>query len=263
MHSHLPQAISATFISLIPKNHNPQGLNDYRQICLIGSIYRIISKLLIEIMKGVMDKLVSLSQSMFVSKKGLLDGVLVLNELVDFARRNKKGLFLFKVDFKKEFDSVSWEYLLYVLKRMNFGNKWIQWIRVCVCSNSLYVLINGSPIVNFQANKGLCQWDSLSPLLFILAAEGIPCLMKNVCSRTCFQSFSLSDHLQFDFLQFADDTILVWQLSWENIWSIKAMLREFDLVFGLSVNFNKRRIIEFNVNQFFFEGSLKLPGPRY
>lgn len=104
-----------------------------------------------------MDKLVSLSQSTFVSKKGLLDRVLVLNELVDFARRNKKGLFLFKVDFKKEFDSVSWEYLLYVLKRMNFGNKWTQWIRACVCSNSLYVLINGSPTVNFQANKGLCQ----------------------------------------------------------------------------------------------------------
>lgn len=33
------------------------------------------------------------------------------------------------------------------------------------------------------------------------------------------------------------------------------MLREFDLVFGLSVNFNKRRIIEFNVNQFFSRGA--------
>lgn len=42
--------------------------------------------------------------------------------------RGKEGLFLFKVDFEKAFDFVSWDYLLYVMKGMNFGNKWIGWI---------------------------------------------------------------------------------------------------------------------------------------
>lgn len=90
----------------------------------------------------------------FIPNKGLFDGVLVLNELIDLAKRNRKCPFLFKVDFEKAFDLVSWEYLLYVLRRMNFGNKWINWIRVCVCSSSLSVLINGSPIIDFQAKKG-------------------------------------------------------------------------------------------------------------
>lgn len=39
---------------------------------------------------------------------------------MDFARRNNKDIFLFKVDFKKAFDLVSWDYLLYALKRVKF-----------------------------------------------------------------------------------------------------------------------------------------------
>lgn len=42
----------------------------------------------------------------------MLDGVLVINELVVYARRNKNQNFLFKFDFEKAFDFVSWEYLI-------------------------------------------------------------------------------------------------------------------------------------------------------
>lgn len=85
LQTHLPKAFSADSITLIPKNHNPQDLNDYLRIYLIGIIYRIISKLLVERLKGVIGKLVYLNQSTFIPKRDLFDGVLVLNELVDFA----------------------------------------------------------------------------------------------------------------------------------------------------------------------------------
>lgn len=99
LQTHLPKAFSADSIALIPKNHNPQGLNDYLRIYLIGIIYRIISKLLVERLKGIIGKLVYLNQSTFIPKRDLFDGVLVLNELVDFALWNMKDLFMFKVDF--------------------------------------------------------------------------------------------------------------------------------------------------------------------
>lgn len=44
----------------------------------------------------------------------MLEGVLVVNELVDYTRRYKKRLFIFKVELRKAFDSVSWDYLLCV-----------------------------------------------------------------------------------------------------------------------------------------------------
>lgn len=118
-------------------------------------------------MKEIMDKLISTSQSTFISSKGMLEGVLVLNELVDFAKRNKKNLFLFKMDFEKAFDFISREYLFYVLKGMNFGNTWIQWIKSCIRYSSLSILINGNPIVDFQMQRGFRQGDP--PLPFFLS----------------------------------------------------------------------------------------------
>lgn len=58
----------------------------------------------------------------------MLGGVLLVNELVDYAIRFKKYMFVFKVDLEKAFDFVSWEYLLYLLRRMNFCPNWICWI---------------------------------------------------------------------------------------------------------------------------------------
>lgn len=62
---------------------------------------------MVERLEGMFNKLVLDNQSVFVPNTGLFDGVLVLNEVVGFARRNKKVLFLFKVDFEKAFDYVS------------------------------------------------------------------------------------------------------------------------------------------------------------
>lgn len=90
-----------------------------------------------------------MSQYAFISDISLLNVVLIFNEFVNYVRRKKEKLSAFKVDFEKASDSVSWNYLLYVIKRMNFGNTWINWICASICSNSLLILINGSPIVDF------------------------------------------------------------------------------------------------------------------
>lgn len=51
----------------------------------------------------------------------MLGEVLLVNDLVDYATRFDKDLFVFKVDLEKAFDSVSWDNLLYLFRRMNFG----------------------------------------------------------------------------------------------------------------------------------------------
>ena len=41
-----PKGSNASFLTLIPKVHDAQGLNEYRPISLIGCIYKIVTKLL-------------------------------------------------------------------------------------------------------------------------------------------------------------------------------------------------------------------------
>jgi hypothetical protein len=54
----------------------------------------------------VMDGLVASTQSAFLKGRHLVYGVVVINEVVDLAKRNGKSCMIFKVDFEKAYDSV-------------------------------------------------------------------------------------------------------------------------------------------------------------
>lgn len=150
----LPHTITETLLTLIPKTHNPQELHELRLICLIGGLYRIISKMLVARIKKVIRSLISSCQSTFIHKRQILDGVLVINEIVDF--------------------------LLREIKRNELCLRWIKWMEAYVVSSSMFLLVNDSPTKNFQALRGLCQRDPMLPFLFLLVVEGLVGLMYNV-----------------------------------------------------------------------------------
>nr|KYP61675.1 Transposon TX1 uncharacterized [Cajanus cajan] len=70
----LVKGVNNSFITLIPKNDNPQGLGDYRPISLIGSVYKVLTKVLANRMSRVMPTIISGSQSAFVKGRGLRQG---------------------------------------------------------------------------------------------------------------------------------------------------------------------------------------------
>jgi len=69
----------------------------------------------------------------------------VLNELIDLIKKRRDKCMFLKVDFEKAFDSVSWKYLEYMLNWMGFHEKWSKWMKACVFSSSMSVLVIGSP----------------------------------------------------------------------------------------------------------------------
>ncbi|MCI32279.1 RNA-directed DNA polymerase (Reverse transcriptase), partial [Trifolium medium] len=104
-----------------------------------------------------MHRLISETQSAFVRGRQILDGVLIANEVIDEAKRLKKKVLLFKVDFEKAYDSVDWDFLDFVMGKMHFPTKWRNWIRECISTSWVSVLINGSPSKEFKMERGLRQ----------------------------------------------------------------------------------------------------------
>ncbi|XP_058741667.1 uncharacterized protein LOC131614056 [Vicia villosa] len=155
------------------------GLDDYRPICLVGCLYKVIAKLLASRIKIVLKSIISPCQNAFVPGRQLLDGVVVANEVVDFAKKEGRNYILFKVDFEKAYDKVGWSFLRYMFKRMGFREKWQKWMELLVFSSNMSVLVNGSPTKEFKVTKGLRQGDPLSPFLFVLVVEGLTGLVKN------------------------------------------------------------------------------------
>lgn len=60
----------------------------------------------------------------------MMGGMLVLNEIMDYATRNKRECLLVKLDFATMYDCVLLEYLRYMLGRMIFGARWLRWTDV-------------------------------------------------------------------------------------------------------------------------------------
>ena len=86
---------------------DPQCLNDYRPISLIGCIYKIVAKLLANRLKRVMPIIIDDRQSAFISGRHFLHSVVIANEVVEEAKRGRKSCLFFKVDFERAYDSVS------------------------------------------------------------------------------------------------------------------------------------------------------------
>ena len=83
------------------------------------------------------------------------------------------------IDFEKAFDSLSWDYLFKALKTYNFGTEFIRWVKLCYTDISSCVMNFKHSSSYFDINRGVCQGDSLSPYLFILAVELLSIKIRN------------------------------------------------------------------------------------
>ncbi|GKB97733.1 putative RNA-directed DNA polymerase, eukaryota, reverse transcriptase zinc-binding domain protein [Tanacetum coccineum] len=202
----IPKGCNSSFISLIPKVPDANLVNDFRPISLIGSVYKIIAKVLTNRLVEVLGDLVHEVQSAFISERQILDGPFILNEVLQWCKRKKKQSLIFKVDFEKAFDSVRWDFLDDILKKFGFGNKWCDWIRICLKSSRGSILVNGSPTEEFQFFKGLKQGDPLSPFLFILVMECLHLSFQRVVDAGMFTGIQLNhsvnlSHMMMQYLQ--------------------------------------------------------------
>ena len=85
----------------MPKGSTVEDLKDLRPISLVGSLYKILLKVLAHRIKRVMRLIISQSQNAFVEGRQILDAALIANEGVhSILRRKEKGI-LCKLDMKR------------------------------------------------------------------------------------------------------------------------------------------------------------------
>ena len=152
------------------------------------------------------------TQNAFVEGRQILDAALTANEAIDSPLKGDEAGVLCKLDLEKAYDHINWDFLLIVMQKMGFGEKWAGWIRWCISTASFLVLINGSPTGFFQSTRGLRQGDPISPYLFVLGMEALSCLINRAVRGGFLTDCRLrgrgGNGIQVSHLLFADDTLV-------------------------------------------------------
>lgn len=117
-------ALGVFFIVLILKKKGALPIKDYRPISLIGSLYKILAKVLTNRLAKLLHMVISNNQSTFISGHQILDSVLIAYECVESQNRYKIPGVICKLDFEKACDMVDWSFLMCMLEHMGFGRKW-------------------------------------------------------------------------------------------------------------------------------------------
>ncbi|XP_015969771.1 uncharacterized protein LOC107493198 [Arachis duranensis] len=206
----LPARSNVTWVALVPKFVGATEIKDLHPISMVGCVYKVISKVLVRRIRKVMPNLVGETQSAFVQGRKTHDGALIACETVHWLR-------------------------------------WRGWIKECVCSATMSVLINGSPSKPFKMEKGLRKGDPLSPFLFVLVVDVLHRMIGEAVRNGCISLLLVGrDNIELSHLQFADDTILFCPPEEETIRNYQSLLRCFELMSRLSINFEKSSFISVN-----------------
>ena len=241
------KSLNVTFVSLVPKKADAVEMKDFRLISLVGGMYKIVSKVLANRLKTVLGKLISYSQNAFIGGCQILDSMLIANECLDARMHSGTPGVICKLDLEKTYDHVNWSFLLYLLKRCGFGERWREWIEWCISSVRFSISVNGTREGFFNSSRGILQGDLLSPLLFVLVMEALSKMVNAIAEQGLLSGFSLGERVFSDLVVshslFADDMLIFHEACPEQIRYMRLILLCFEAVSGLKVNLGKLELV--------------------
>ncbi|RVW40785.1 LINE-1 retrotransposable element ORF2 protein [Vitis vinifera] len=241
------KSLNSTFLVLIPKKGGAEDLGDFRPISLLGGVYKVLAKVLSNIIKEVLDKVVSPDQNAFVKGRQILDASLIANEVIDYwLKRKEKGV-ICKLNIEKAYDSINWNFLMKVMRKMGFGDRWMKWIWWCISTASFSILVNGVPAGYFSNSRGLRQGDPLSPYLFVLGMEVLSAMLRRAVDGGFTSGCNIQGRggmeINVSHLLFADDTIIFCEARQDHITYLSWILVWFEAASGLRINLAKSEVI--------------------
>jgi len=175
----LPKCVNATRIALVPKVENHVTMNDFRPLSYCNVMYKYISKVIVSRLQLILPNVIRPSQTAFLPWRQKSNVILLTQELIhNYNLPNIMSRCALKIDFRKAFDTVNWELILFGLRTIGIPISMIRWIEVYMSIIHFSVATNEELHGFFQSTRGIRQGDPMSSYLFVLVIEGLRGILR-------------------------------------------------------------------------------------
>ena len=175
----MPDSMRRAVVALLFKKGDRELLKNYRPISLMNYDYKILAFCLAVRMQKVMSNIISGDQTAYIKGRYIGNNARFLQDIIDYTENNKIPGFLISLDFEKAFDTLDWNFMLKCLQKFNFGEKFLNWIKILYKQPNLIIKNNGHFSRDVSMCSGIRQGCPVSALLFLLAVEIMSIDIKN------------------------------------------------------------------------------------
>lgn len=100
--SFLSSSANSTILTLVPKYPGASRIVDYRPISCLNTLYKVISRILVSLLKSILQDLIVPNQTTFAKDKFLIENTVLASELVNGYHKNKgPNKITLKVDIRR------------------------------------------------------------------------------------------------------------------------------------------------------------------
>lgn len=233
----MPPEVNIALLTLLPKCENADKVRDFRPIACCSVLYKIISKVLANRLKGVLESIIGSHQSAFVPGRIIFDNILLSHELVKgYQRKNISPRCMIKVDIQKAYDSVEWPFVRQMLDALGFPHRFSNWIMECLTTVAYTINVNEELVESFAARRGLRQGDPISPYLFVICMEYLNRSLLELRSKKEFHYHPRCRKFDVTHVCFADYLLLFSRGDVSSVQHIMDILERFGATSGLKAN---------------------------
>ena len=243
---HMPPSHKEYIIVLLPKEgKDASDIKNWRPLTLSNCDAKIITKLLTIRMSKVLDEVIDINQSAYISGRSVSDNLLSIMFMKDYCCDENIEAVLISLDAKKAFDSVDHRYIETTLEQYGFGQNFINYFRVLYKDLTARILINGYQSELIKILRGVKQGDALSCSIFIICIDP---LLRNINADPAITAVEVKTRISKKTVNykagaFADDVDVICGKDDISIQAVFTQYEKLSRRSGLELNAEKTEIL--------------------
>ena len=204
----IPEEWTTGDIIMLYKRKCSNNYKNYRPICLLPHVLKLLTKALLLKTKNLVDMKLDNFQFAYRSHLSTSNAILVVQKAALSLVRSRKPSIMASLDWNSAFDSVTHQGLLNNLNYFKPHNRTCSIIQKIYSQAKCKVKYKGQRSTPFRIERGLLQGESFSPFLFIMTTSKIMEETNDEITKQGIVKVKLTKNYETNLINFSDDTLI-------------------------------------------------------